>query len=213
MTVTTERSALPVLSVLPWALTTLRLVLAPVLVVLAHASAGGPAFLACLAAGFCSDVLDGVLARRLGVQSPALRRYDVVADVAFYLAVLWCACVRSPEVVLAYAWPLAGILLAEVACQALSLVRFGQSTATHAYLCKAWAVLLFASTALLLGFGVTTLLAAMFVVGGLAYLDVLLILILAPTAPVDVPSALHAWRARRAAARSTEASPGPAAGD
>jgi CDP-diacylglycerol--glycerol-3-phosphate 3-phosphatidyltransferase len=213
MTVTTERSALPAVSALPWALTTLRLLLAPVLVVLAHAGAGGLAILFCLAAGFCSDVLDGVLARRLGVSSPALRRYDVVADTAFYLAVLWCACVRYPEVVLTYAWPVAGILLAEVACQAVSLVRFGQTTATHAYLCKAWAVLLFASAALLLGFGVTTLLPAMFVVGGLAYLDVLLILLLAPTAPVDVPSTLHAWRARRAAAPPAEASSGPTASD
>jgi CDP-diacylglycerol--glycerol-3-phosphate 3-phosphatidyltransferase len=213
MTVTTERSALPVVSALPWALTTLRLLLAPVLVVLAYAGAGGPAFLFCLTAGFASDVLDGVLARRLGVQSPPLRRYDVVADIAFYLAVLWCACVRYPEVALAYAWPLAGILLAEVTCQALSLVRFGQTTATHAYLCKAWAVLLFASTALLLGFGVAGLLPVMFVVGGLAYLDVLLILLLAPTAPVDVPSALHAWRARRAAAASKETSARPTASD
>jgi CDP-diacylglycerol--glycerol-3-phosphate 3-phosphatidyltransferase len=192
-----------VASALPWTLTTLRLVLAPVLVGLAHAGAGGLAFLVCLSAGFCSDVLDGVLARRLGVQSPALRRYDVVADVAFYLAVLWCVCVLYPEVALAYAWPLAGILLAEVACQTISLVRFGQTTATHAYLCKAWAVLLFASTALLLGFGIAgLLLQVMFVVAGLAYLDVLLILLLAPTAPVDVPSALHAWRARRSAERA-----------
>jgi hypothetical protein len=53
----------------------------------------------------------------------------------------------------------------------------------------------------------------MFVVGGLAYLDVLLILLLAPTAPVDVPSALHAWRARRAAPPPGEASSSPTASD
>jgi CDP-diacylglycerol--glycerol-3-phosphate 3-phosphatidyltransferase len=138
-----------------------------------------------------------MVARRLGVATPALRRFDCLADIAFYLGVLCCVSLRHPQVVADYVWPFAGLLLAEAACQTISLARFRHTTATHAYLCKTWAVLLFASAALLLGFGVAGALVQLtLVIGGLAYLDVLLILLLARTNPVDVPSAFHVWCAR-----------------
>ncbi len=184
---------------LPWLLVASRLVLAAVLVGLACAGVEGAVFVACLTAGYLSDVFDGVLARRLRTVTPALRRCDSLADVVFYVAVLACVCVLHPDVAAAYGWFFAGFLAAEVACQAVSLARFRTTTATHAWLCKTWSVLLYASAALLFGLGEAGIVLWLAIgLGYLAYIDVLLILMLAPRSPVDVPSAIHAWRQRRA---------------
>ena len=67
-------------------LTLLRMALAPVVLWLAFHRPSGPAFAACLAAAFVSDVFDGVIARRLHVATPGLRRLDSAADSVFYLA-------------------------------------------------------------------------------------------------------------------------------
>ena len=45
----------------------------------------------CLIAAFLSDVFDGILARRLGVATPTLRRLDSIADSVFYLAAVFAA--------------------------------------------------------------------------------------------------------------------------
>jgi CDP-diacylglycerol--glycerol-3-phosphate 3-phosphatidyltransferase len=181
-------------------LTTLRLTLAPVLLVLAVLGVRGEVLAACLGAGVYSDWLDGQLARRFGVATPALRRYDCAADVLFYLAVLAGAWVRYPDVLAAYRWPIAGLLGLEASCQVLSLARFRRTTSTHCWSCKVWSVLLWAAFALLFGFGEVGVLAqAAIAFGYVAYLDVLLILLLAPVCPVDVPSSWHAWRQRRLA--------------
>jgi CDP-diacylglycerol--glycerol-3-phosphate 3-phosphatidyltransferase len=169
--------------------------------VLALAAAGAPgAVLAgCVGVAVYSDLLDGMLARRLGGATAALRHYDTAADVLFYLAVLAGAWARHPDALTPYRWPIAGLLGLEVACQALSLARFGRNTATHAWSCKAWSALLAAAFATLFALGrCGALLPAAVAFGYLAYLDVLLILWLAPRCPVDVPCAAHAWRLRRA---------------
>jgi CDP-diacylglycerol--glycerol-3-phosphate 3-phosphatidyltransferase len=113
----------------------------------------GPAFVGCLRAGLLSDVFDGVIARRQGVATAALRRFDSAADVVFYLAVLWSAAVVYPEVLWAHAPGVGAILGLEATGQAVSLVRTGRSPATHAYSAKCWGLVLFASSVALLGFG------------------------------------------------------------
>ena len=46
-----------------------------------------------------SDIYDGIIARRLHIETPLLRRYDSVADTIFYLAVAWAAWRLHPEVI------------------------------------------------------------------------------------------------------------------
>jgi phosphatidylglycerophosphate synthase len=69
---------------LPFALATVRLVLAPVMLLGALFWPNATSFFACLLLGLVSDIFDGVLARRLGVATDRLRRFDSVTDVAFY---------------------------------------------------------------------------------------------------------------------------------
>lgn len=185
----------------PLSLTGGRVALAAAVVAVAHTTRSGPAFVACLVLGVLSDIFDGVLARRLGVSSPALRRFDSAADVAFYLAVLWAVWAARPEVVADYAWGVGLLLALEAACQAVSLARSGRPPATHAYSAKLWGLLLFACFAAVLGFGAARgWMEAMIAVGCLADLEVIAIMLLAPPPAVDVPSVFHALRLRRARA-------------
>jgi CDP-diacylglycerol--glycerol-3-phosphate 3-phosphatidyltransferase len=182
----------------PLALTMLRLLLAPLVVCLAYAWPFGPAFVACLGVGLFSDVFDGILARRLGVATHALRRLDSAADIVFYLAVLWSAAVLYPAVLWAYAPGFGAVLALEAACQWVSFARSGRSPATHAYSAKCWVLFLFAASVALLGFGQSRgFMEAMIAVGCVADLEAIAILLVAPPPAVDIPSIFHAWRLRR----------------
>ena len=69
---------------LPYALTLLRLLLAPVLVWMVYAQAPGLAFAGVIVTAFVSDVFDGVVARKLGVATAELRLLDSRVDLVFY---------------------------------------------------------------------------------------------------------------------------------
>jgi CDP-diacylglycerol--glycerol-3-phosphate 3-phosphatidyltransferase len=189
---------------IPLALTSARVLLAPLMLFVAYGNGSGILFVLILALGLFTDVFDGILARRLGVSSPALRRYDSAADVLFYVAVLWSAWLTQEAAVREFAWGLGAVLGLEILCQAISFAKFRRPPATHAYIAKAWAFVLFAGFAALLGFGATTpWLEMLIVVGVVADLDVILIMFMSRRQPVDVPSCYHAWRLRRLARPQT----------
>jgi len=127
---------------IPLSLTLSRIVLAPILIALACTSLPGWMLATICVIAFLTDLFDGILARRWGVATPQLRRLDVIADVIFYMAMLVAFYLRRPDVIYDYGWFFLGFLAAEVVCQAVSLGRFRQSSATHTYLNKFWAVVL-----------------------------------------------------------------------
>ena len=59
---------------LPFALTLLRLLLGPIALLCALTNVSRWIYLPLLVTGTLSDIFDGILARRLGVATPALRR-------------------------------------------------------------------------------------------------------------------------------------------
>ena len=180
---------------IPAAMTTLRLAIAPTLVLFTHLNLV-PRFIYVLliVVAFLSDWLDGVVARRLGIATAWLRRYDIVADVTFYVAVLWAVWRLETETVILFRSQFVLLLALEVSCQIIHLVRFHCLIATHAYLCKFWAIFLAATAISLLGFGqADPLLQITFVLGYIAYADVLLILLFARRPPIDVISSYHVW--------------------
>lgn len=181
---------------LPFALTTLRLLLGPVALLLALADAPRWIFLPLLVAGTISDIFDGILARRFGVATPALRRYDSVTDVIYYLfllAALWRLC----HAVVRQNLPALGvILILEAAVILVCLIKFGKYPATHSWLAKFYGLCLLGGLIALLAFN-----AGSWVVIGLAGVsvaangEILLLHLLAASPPVDVPSVFH-WLKR-----------------
>ncbi len=182
---------------LPLALTALRAALAPVVVALAFARPAPWAFGACLVAAFVSDVFDGIVARRLGVATPGLRRLDSVADTVFYLAALLAAWHLHAPALRAQAGPLAVLVALELARYAFDLRKFGKEASYHMWSSKLWGVALFAAFLALLVFDEHRgFVPAAIWIGIAADLEGLAISATLREWRTDVPTIRHAWRLR-----------------
>lgn len=178
-------------------LTLLRLALAPVALLLLRAGAPSAVFAALLVVGFLSDVLDGVVARRHGVATPALRRLDSSVDTVFYLAVAYAVFRLHPDPLRALKWPIAIVLGSEALNYAAAYAVFRREASYHAWSAKVWGVLLFSSLLLLLAGGNAALLPIAVAAGMVAQADTLAITLSLPVWQPDVRSVGHALRIRR----------------
>jgi len=181
----------------PLALTVLRALLAPVVVVLALAWPVPWAFGACLVAAFLSDVFDGIVARRLGVATPGLRRLDSFADSVFYVAALLAAWHLHAGAVRAQLAPLLALAALEIARYAFDLRKFGKEASYHMWSSKLWGVALFAAFFSLLVFGEDRVaVPAAIWIGIVADLEGLAISATLREWRADVPTLWHARRLR-----------------
>ncbi len=173
--------------------------MAPVLVALALFDPNPYAFGACLTVGFLSDVFDGIIARRLGIATPALRRLDSGADTLFYVAAAIAAWHLHPRVILEHCRAVLLLGALELGRYAFDLVKFGRETSYHMWSSKAWGIVLFVAFFALLVLGYTgAWIALPLYVGIVADLEGLAISILLAEWKPDVPSLLHAFRTRTA---------------
>ncbi len=183
---------------IPAGLVGLRLVLAPVFIALGAAH-HGHAMLAVILIATLSDILDGVIARRLGVATVSLRRADSIVDLVFWMSVPAGLYLQNPPLIWHARFIVAAILAAEGVLQGVSLARFRRMVATHSYSAK------FAGLCLMIGASLLCLqshpVAATNLIAGsyaLCALDVLAILLILPAWKTDVPSFLSAIALRRA---------------
>jgi phosphatidylglycerophosphate synthase len=173
---------------LPFALTTLRLLLGPIALTCALASVTRFVYLPILVAGTLSDIFDGVLARKFRVATPALRRYDSITDIIYYLFILGAAWLLCRPVIVGNYGLIALILLSEAACIFTCLLRFGRYPATHSILAKIYGLCLLGAFVALLVFNAgDRVIAGLAVVALAANLEILTVHLIAKTAPVDVP--------------------------
>ena len=193
---------------LPLLLTVLRAALAPVVVLLALFLPLQPAFAACLVVAFLSDIFDGVIARRLGVATPRLRRGDSLADSLFYAAACF-AVWHLQRAALAARWlPLAVLAGLEAGRYALDFFKFRRETAYHMWSSKLWGIALFAAFLSLLAFGTDGwLVDAAIWLGIVADLEGLAISLTLGRWRADVPSLCHALRLRAAREESAAGLP------
>jgi CDP-diacylglycerol--glycerol-3-phosphate 3-phosphatidyltransferase len=174
---------------LPFALTTLRLLLGPVALVCALANAPRLIFLPILVTATLSDIYDGVLARRYGVSTPWLRRYDSITDVIYYLFILACTWQLCQPVVRQNFWLIAIILLSEAGSVLVCAVRFGKYPATHSWLAKFYGLcLLFCLIALLAFKAGDWAVITLAVVAVVTNLEIITMHLIAKRPPVDVRS-------------------------
>jgi phosphatidylglycerophosphate synthase len=178
------------------ALTLLRLALAPALVVLARIGAPGLLLAAVLVAGFVSDVLDGVVARRAGVVTPFLRRLDSSVDTVFYLGVAYAAWHRHPDALRALALPILIVVGAEALNYVLAYAKFRREASYHARSARLWGLLLFLALLTLLATGRAALLPVALAAGLLAQAETLAITLVLRGWRHDVPSVWNALRVR-----------------
>jgi CDP-diacylglycerol--glycerol-3-phosphate 3-phosphatidyltransferase len=174
---------------LPLALTTLRLLLGPVAV--AGALAGMPRwiYLPILVTGTLSDIFDGMLARRLGVATPALRRYDSITDVIYYLFILCAAWILCQPIIRQNGLLLALILLSEALVIFTCYAKFGTYPATHSWLAKFYGLCLLGGLIALLVFNASSwAIIVLAIVALVTNTKIIVIHLLMNQPPVDVKS-------------------------
>ncbi|HUQ99652.1 MAG TPA: CDP-alcohol phosphatidyltransferase family protein [Gemmatimonadaceae bacterium] len=181
----------------PYALTLLRLFLAPVIVWMVYAGAPGLAFAAVIVIAFVSDVFDGIVARKLGVATAELRHLDSRVDLVFYATAAWAVWRLHPAVVRSIAIPGLIVIGLDVIRHVFDFLKFGRDAAYHAWSSKVWGLSLAAALVLLMGFGlVNPFVPATVALGLIAQVEGLLISIVLPVWTHDVPTLRHAFEIR-----------------
>lgn len=179
----------------PLVLTTIRLVLGPLAIVFALTQMPHFVYAPLLLLGMLSDIFDGVIARKLGVVSPKLRRFDSTTDIIFYTCIFVTTCLVVPAVVRKSIIPLVLLAGSEVACLVISFIRFRSLPATHCYSAKVYGLVIFLAFFGVLALHVGSWAFSIFaVVGLIANTEVIAILLLSNSAPVDVLSVFRLKR-------------------
>ena len=186
------------LNILPAALVGLRAAIAPFLLWDAWDGTVTSWFLWAYGIGVLSDVLDGVVARRLGVSTPGLRQADSWTDVVFYLCVFTAAWQVHPEMVTAFRGPLLTVVGAQLLWWGVNLAKYGKPASYHTYSAKAWGIALAIATMAFFGWGYGGLTLGLAIGLGLIHtVEEIVMTLLLPTWQHDVLSVVHALRLRR----------------
>ena len=185
------------------AITCTRFVFALILVLAAPGSAW---FWAAYGLGAVSDVLDGLLARRFGVQSDGGARLDSAADIAFLLA-LTAALLRARQLACWLLYAAGAVLLIRSVTYAAGFYKFRTFVSLYTTLNRAAGVVLvgYPVLAVLLGQGTAAWLAA--AAAGLSALEELVLVLRAWTPAPDVRGLLWIEKPQRRGFASRETQP------
>jgi phosphatidylglycerophosphate synthase len=183
---------------LPLSLTALRAFLSPLVVLLALYNPDQTAFAICLIVAFLSDVFDGIIARRLGIATPQLRRLDSIADSLFYVAAIFAAWHLHPSILRENAGSLAVLGALEITRYLFDFLKFRREASYHMWSSKLWGIFLFLGFLTILAFGETGLFVQLAIYTGIvADIEGLAISIVLREWESDVPTLMHAFARRR----------------
>jgi phosphatidylglycerophosphate synthase len=119
-----------------------RAVMGPLMVLAAWRGVAGWVLGAAVIAMLVDDIVDGVVARRWGLDSASLRLSDSCADTIFYLGTVGALWLRSPAS-LRSNWVLIATVFGMEALRYLfDLVKFRKAASYHSYLAKLWGLVL-----------------------------------------------------------------------
>ena len=189
---------------LPVALTLFRLCLGFAFLPLALWHVPASLLVALLVAGLSSDVADGIIARRLGVATLALRRLDTRADMVFYGGAAVAALVHA-SLPMVRLWPwLTAYGMLFVTRNFIDYLRYRASPSYHMWSGKLWSVILFAHlVTLFCGAQAVFLLPLGFTFYAVNATEGIIATLVLPQPRVDVPTLWHAFAiARRTGARA-----------
>ncbi len=133
---------LPNKTMIPWLMTAGRVVLGPILIAGAMSGWSGPAMAGVVVSALLSDVFDGVLARRWQCDSAAVRLFDSMADMAFYLCVAVAMWVAEPGLWFSNRWLALGVVGLELARYGVEFAKYGKPASYHSLLAKTWGLAL-----------------------------------------------------------------------
>lgn len=184
----------------PLSLILFRLLLAPIILLLAYFIGENAKIIIVILMylGLISDILDGIIARKQNISSPKLRRMDSQTDMVFWLSIGLATWILYPKLISDNSIVIWTILGMELACYAISFIKFKKETCTHAFLSKTWGITLLIAFTSLIGFnhaGIPFYSAV--IIGLISHIDVILIILILPKWTHDIPSAYHAYLIRQ----------------
>ena len=183
---------------LPNLLSTLRLALVPLLLVLAW-SGQFKLFLCGLLASLITDASDGLVARRLNQTSELGAKLDSWADFITCLALPWCAWWLRPDVIRQEGLYIAAGLFSYLAAVLAGFFKFKHLTSYHTWAAKFSALLFAAAVVLLFAGGPGWPFRLVMPIVVLANLEEIAITATLPKPRANVPSLWHARKLRRQA--------------
>ena len=137
---------------IPAALVFSRFLAGPILLWAAFAGAGRFWLVGILAYVFLSDVLDGVIARRLQMVTARLRVADSWADTLFYVCVALAVWHLHRPLLTPFLGPVLFVLGLMGVNWTVAMLKFHRALSFHAYSSKLWGLSLFAASISLLGY-------------------------------------------------------------
>ena len=183
---------------LPLALTFFRLVAGVGFVPLALYHVGAGSLVALLLTGLASDVADGVLARRLGAATLALRRLDTRADLVFYGFVTAAALASTPIPLTVFLPWCAAYLSLFLLRNLVDYFRYRASPSYHMWSGKWWSAVVCMHLALLFcGRSAFLLLPVAFALYSLNAAEGIIASLILPAPLRDIPSVWHALKLPR----------------
>ena len=148
--------------------------------------------------GLLSDIFDGIIARKLNISTPALRRLDSGVDQVFWLMIIAGCYIISPVFFKRNYLQILMVLGVEGLCYLLSYIKFKKEVATHAIASKLWTLVLFATVIQLIATGNSNVLFQIcFYLGILTRLEIIIMLLLIKTWTNDIPTVYHAILLRK----------------
>jgi CDP-diacylglycerol--glycerol-3-phosphate 3-phosphatidyltransferase len=146
-----------------------------------------------------SDIYDGILARRWGVETTGLRMSDSVADTIFYLGVVGTLWVREPEALRGnWRWWV-GLFVIEGVRYGFDFWKFGKAASYHSYIAKAWGLLIAVAVIGVLSFdGLRSLIRVALVFGIVVNVEGLAMSLMLPRWKNDVKTLGRASELRKA---------------
>jgi phosphatidylglycerophosphate synthase len=177
----------------PGLLMAFRAVCAPAMFVLACFGFPGSLLAGLLAAGFVSDVLDGQVASRMGIATPALRYADTLVDRLFYASAAAAMAVAVPTAFDGAGLLLVALVTIHVSRATFEVTKYGRIASYHMWSAQALGVLLAVSMASCLATGRPNalLILALWVAIG-TEIEGFAASALLPAWRADVPSIVHA---------------------
>jgi CDP-diacylglycerol--glycerol-3-phosphate 3-phosphatidyltransferase len=179
------------------ALTITRVLLGPVAILLAIQNVDGRLLAAIVIVSGLSDVYDGKIARRFGVDTPGLRRFDSIADTIFYICIAAAIWILHPDIIRSH-WQLLALFIAmQIGGHLLDIAKFGRDTSYHSWTGRAFGLSLFIAVPLIFWSGrAVPWLAIALMIGIIAHIDALIITLTLPEWHHDVHTIANARRIR-----------------
>jgi phosphatidylglycerophosphate synthase len=185
---------------IPYLLILFRFLLAPTILVLSFLMKDDATYIVLILMflGLFSDIFDGIIARKMKIDTEKMRRLDSQTDLIFWLSISFSCYLLYPALIKENWIGVIALLIMEAMCYAISLIKFGKETCTHAFVSKIWGISLLATFTSLLGFAYSGwMMKTCIILGLISQIDVILIILFLPKWTHDIPSFYHAILIRK----------------